>query len=86
VTETSVPVDGSPLTREPVKEFGFRSAFALSFADLSPIVGIYTVFAIGIVAAGPAFIWAASCSSAASSATWHRGGRCRAACTRGRGS
>ena len=56
MTETSVPVVGSPLTREPVKEFGFRSAFALSFADLSPIVGIYTVFAIGIVAAGPAFL------------------------------
>ena len=48
----------SPLTRKPVKEFGLRSAFALSFADLSPIVGIYTVFAIGIVAAGPAFLWA----------------------------
>jgi amino acid transporter len=58
VTETTVPVDDSPLTREPVKEFGLRSAFALSFADLSPIVGIYTVFAIGIVAAGPAFLWA----------------------------
>jgi amino acid transporter len=51
---------GSPpgLTRQPVKEFGLRSAFALSFADLSPIVGIYTVFAIGLAAAGPAFLWA----------------------------
>jgi amino acid transporter len=58
VTETSVPVDGEPLARQPVKEFGLRSAFALSFADLSPIVGVYTVFGIGIVAAGPAFIWA----------------------------
>ena len=58
MTETTVPVDDSPLTRQPVKEFGLRSAFALSFADLSPIVGIYTVFAIGIVAAGPAFLWA----------------------------
>jgi amino acid transporter len=58
VTETTIPVDESPQTREPVKEFGLRSAFALSFADLSPIVGIYTVFAIGIVAAGPAFLWA----------------------------
>lgn len=47
-----------PLTRQPVKEFGLRSAFALSFADLSPIVGIYTVFAIGLAAAGPAFLWA----------------------------
>ena len=58
MTETTIPVDESPQTRKPVKEFGLRSAFALSFADLSPIVGIYTVFAIGIVAAGPAFLWA----------------------------
>jgi amino acid transporter len=42
----------------PVRDFKFRSAFALSFADLSPIVGIYTVFAIGLIAAGPAFLWA----------------------------
>jgi amino acid transporter len=55
---TGTSVDETPLTRQPVKEFGLRSAFALSFADLSPIVGIYTVFAIGIVAAGPAFLWA----------------------------
>jgi amino acid transporter len=44
--------------RRPVREFKFRHAFGLSFADLSPIVGIYTVFAIGLVAAGPAFLWA----------------------------
>jgi amino acid transporter len=55
---TGTSVDETPLTRQPVKEFGLRSAFALSFADLSPIVGIYTVFSIGIVAAGPAFLWA----------------------------
>jgi amino acid transporter len=58
MTETTVPVDESPLEKKPVQEFGVRSAFALSFADLSPIVGIYTVFSIGIVAAGPAFLWA----------------------------
>ena len=58
MTETTARVDESPQARKPVKEFGLRSAFALSFADLSPIVGIYTVFAIGIVAAGPAFLWA----------------------------
>src|SRR5579863_6703150 len=55
MTETSV---SSPLEKKPVKEFGVRSAFALSFADLSPIVGIYTVFGIGLIAAGPAFLWA----------------------------
>lgn len=58
MTKTTAAVDESPLEKKPVKEFGVRSAFALSFADLSPIVGIYTVFGIGIVAAGPGFIWA----------------------------
>jgi amino acid transporter len=48
----------NPAERRPVRDFKFRSAFALSFADLSPIVGIYTVFAIGLIAAGPAFLWA----------------------------
>jgi len=56
MTETSTPEN--QLERRPVRDFKFRSAFALSFADLSPIVGIYTVFAIGLVAAGPAFLWA----------------------------
>src|SRR5580704_19589767 len=55
MTETSV---NSPLEEQPVRDFKFRSAFSLSFADLSPIVGIYTVFAIGLIAAGPAFLWA----------------------------
>ena len=56
MTETSVTENS--LEQQPVRDFKFRSAFGLSFADLSPIVGIYTVFAIGLVAAGPAFLWA----------------------------
>jgi amino acid transporter len=56
MTETSITDDAT--ARRPVRDFRLRSAFALSFADLSPIVGIYTVFAIGLVAAGPAFLWA----------------------------
>src|SRR5215470_8313342 len=56
MADTSIAED--PLQRRPVRDFKFRSAFALSFADLSPIVGIYTVFAISLVAAGPAFLWA----------------------------
>ncbi len=55
---TEITITEGSQERRPVKEFGLRSAFALSFADLSPIVGIYTVFAIGIIAAGPAFLWA----------------------------
>jgi amino acid transporter len=56
MAETSITED--PLELRPVRDFKFRSAFSLSFADLSPIVGIYTVFAIGLIAAGPAFLWA----------------------------
>ena len=62
---TDIPNTGAPATvapaqseRRPVRDFKLRSAFALSFADLSPIVGIYTIFAISLVAAGPAFLWA----------------------------
>lgn len=43
---------------EPVRDFSLWSAFALAFSDLSPIVGVYSVFAISIVAAGPGFFWA----------------------------
>jgi amino acid transporter len=42
----------------PARDFTLRSAFALSFSDISPIVGIYSVFAIGLIAAGPGFFWA----------------------------
>ncbi|HEY6278275.1 MAG TPA: APC family permease [Streptosporangiaceae bacterium] len=56
MTEMSTIAD--PAEKRPVRDFKLRSAFALSFADLSPIVGIYTVFAIGLIAAGPAFLWA----------------------------
>jgi len=56
MTDTSTTEDA--LERRPVRDFKFRSAFALSFCDLSPIVGIYTVFAISLAAAGPAFLWA----------------------------
>jgi amino acid transporter len=40
----------SPDSAAPTQDFTLRSAFALSFSDISPIVGI--------VAAGPAFFWA----------------------------
>jgi len=42
----------------PSREFRFSSAFALAFSDISPIVGIYSVFAISIVLAGPGWFWA----------------------------
>jgi amino acid transporter len=45
------------LSHTPVRDFTLRSAFALAFSDVSPIVGIYSVFFIGLLAAGPAFFW-----------------------------
>src|SRR5919206_5009645 len=38
--------------------FTFRSAFALAFADISPIVALYAIFTLALFAAGPAFFWA----------------------------
>lgn len=46
------------LSTTPVRDFTLGSAFALAFSDVSPIVGIYSVFALGLAAAGPAFFWA----------------------------
>src|ERR1700758_3075995 len=43
---------------QPVREFGLWSAFALAFSNISPIVGIYSVFTICLTTAGPAFLWA----------------------------
>ncbi len=42
----------------PSREFKFSSAFALAFSDISPIVGIYSVFAISFALAGPGWFWA----------------------------
>ncbi len=46
------------LATTPKRDFTFRSAFALAFSNVSPIVGIYSIFTISLVAAGPAFFWA----------------------------
>jgi amino acid transporter len=49
---------GGDASDAPVRSFSLRSAFALAFTNISPIVGIYSVFGIGLVVAGPAFWWA----------------------------
>ena len=46
---TSPPADGLR------REFDFRSTFSLAFAFISPIIGLYTIFALALGAAGPAF-------------------------------
>lgn len=48
------PVETQRLNRG----FSFRSALSLAFADVSPIVAVYAIFALGIFAAGPKFFWA----------------------------
>lgn len=49
--------DGGPLPRLN-RGFSFRSALSLAFADVSPIVALYTIFTLGLFAAGPRFFWA----------------------------
>lgn len=38
-----------------IREFSLRDAFSLAFAFISPIVGLYSIFALGLAAAGPSF-------------------------------
>jgi amino acid transporter len=59
-TTRSTPPDATSadLSSTPVRDFNLRSAFALAFSDVSPIVGIYSVLAISLIAAGPVFFWA----------------------------
>jgi amino acid transporter len=47
---------GSSLTLK--RGFTFQSAFSLAFADVSPIVALYTVFSIIVALAGLGFWWA----------------------------
>ena len=49
----SITAAGAELRRE----FTFRSTFSLAFAFISPIIGLYTIFALSLGAAGPAFWW-----------------------------
>jgi amino acid transporter len=44
-------------TQELKREFSFWHAAALGFADISPIVALYGMFALALAAAGPVFFW-----------------------------
>jgi amino acid transporter len=39
------------------REMSLWANFALGFTYLSPVVGIYTLFAVGLITGGPAMIW-----------------------------
>jgi amino acid transporter len=39
------------------REFGFWHAAAIGFADISPIVAMYGMFALALAAAGPPMFW-----------------------------
>lgn len=59
--EQSAPAEASKQTSTdaPVlkREMGFWSSFSLAFAFMSPIIGLYGVFALALTSAGPAFWW-----------------------------
>jgi amino acid transporter len=38
-----------------LREFSLANAFSLAFAFISPIVGLYSIFSLGLAAAGPGF-------------------------------
>src|SRR5947208_14782511 len=38
---------------------GFFANFAVAFAYLSPMVGIYSLFLVGVATGGPAYLWLA---------------------------
>jgi amino acid transporter len=40
------------------RDFTLRSAFALAFAFISPIIALYSIFDLGLGIAGPSFWWA----------------------------
>lgn len=58
ITMSAAPPRGNVPGDQPVRDFSLGSAFALAFSDISPIVGIYSVFAISLTTAGPGFFWA----------------------------
>lgn len=39
------------------RDMSLWANFALGFTYLSPVVGIYTLFAVGLITGGPAMIW-----------------------------
>jgi len=51
MSATLAPAPAGELKRE----FTFRSTFSLAFAFISPIIGLYTIFALALGTAGPSF-------------------------------
>ncbi|GAA1498377.1 APC family permease [Paeniglutamicibacter kerguelensis] len=51
---SDAPLEGGPVLK---REMGFWSSFSLAFAFMSPIIGLYAVFALALTAAGPSFWW-----------------------------
>jgi hypothetical protein len=70
---------------------GLWTNFAVGFAFISPVVGLYAIIALGTFAAGPAWVWtlpvvlAASSWSRACSPSWRPSIRSRAGSTSGAG-
>lgn len=60
IADDSLPApSGQPQQEQQLNRgFSLSSALALAFADISPIVALFAIFALGLFAAGPAFFWA----------------------------
>lgn len=53
--ESGTPTTDSRASEQLLREFTLATAFSLAFAFISPIVALYSIFALGISAAGPGF-------------------------------
>lgn len=66
MTTTQAPDDASEsdefadfgYSQELVRGLSFWTTWAIGFAFVSPIVGLYTIVALGAASAGPAWVWA----------------------------
>jgi len=73
------------------RRMGLWENFALGYTYLSPVVGVYSTFALAFVAGGPPMIWSiviaglGRCSSRSCSPRSWRSSLSPAACIRGRG-
>jgi amino acid transporter len=54
-TKPTCPVESSADRQVLLREFTLSSAFSLAFAFISPIVGLYSIFSLGLATAGPGF-------------------------------
>lgn len=60
-------IQQTPMENDDLAKFGYKqqlfrtlnlfSTFGLAFSYISPVVGVYTLFGLGLCTSGPSFIW-----------------------------